>query len=162
MKRRQSTPKKIKLKSSNIHFLFIFIVKRKRKSLQVENVELGQGWRPLRSETAANSARAGAAPQLRAPLRRGTGALRPGGSSAHSHCHNLLPRLLGVPFGSVVRGQAGDRRRPAAASPRPPTDGRERRGRDPLRPSCGAAAGRALRKVPAWGTCHRLLPRRGA
>lgn len=40
MKRRQSTPKKIKCKSSNIHFLFIFIVKRKRKNLQEDNVEL--------------------------------------------------------------------------------------------------------------------------
>jgi len=34
MKRRQSTPKTIKWKSSNIHFFLIFIDKRKRKSLQ--------------------------------------------------------------------------------------------------------------------------------
>lgn len=64
---------------------------------------------PLRSETSASSARAGA------PLRRGTGGLRPGGSAAHSRCHNLLPWPLGVPFDSVVgaasRGRTGSCRR---------------------------------------------------
>lgn len=54
-------------------------------------------------------------------------------------------------------GASRDGRGPvaAAASPRPPSDGRERR-------ELRAAAGWALRKVPGWGTCHRLPPRRGA
>lgn len=52
----------------------------------------------------------------RGSARRAAGrGVRPGGSAAHSRCHNLLPRLLGVPFDSVVwgasRGRTGSCRR---------------------------------------------------
>lgn len=133
---------------------------------------LGQGWRPLRSAAgpgdrlriAASAGRAAPLRSLRsAGLREGSGQAAP----LPSHVAIIFTRgsaeLLGLPFApavAVVREQAGVRR-----VPRSPTDGRERRGRNPLSPSSGDAAGRALWKVPgcpAGDTCHRLLPQRGA
>lgn len=105
---------------------------------------------PLRSETSASSARAGA------PLRRGTGGLRPGGSAAHSRCHNLLPWPLGVPFDSVVgaasRGRTGSCRRRRQPSTPDWWMGAEREGSatPELR---GGRSGRSRAGAPATASC---------
>lgn len=111
---------------------------------------LGQGWRPLRSARRQPRTALGLGqPRGTALLGAGVRGVRPGGSAAPSRCHNLLPQLVGVPFGLVggEGGQAGDGRSSAAASPRPPTDGSARA---ELR---GGRSGRSRAEAPATASC---------